>query len=82
MVDRMPSPRGDRNLRIELGRVRLPWEQVAKLGPGSVVSLETLVDEPVDIVVDSHVVARGEVLVLDGCFCIRVTQLVGKRDAA
>ena len=64
MVDRMPSPRGDKNLRIELGRVRMPWEQVAKLGPGSVVSLETLVDEPVDIVVDSHVVARGEVLVL------------------
>jgi flagellar motor switch protein FliN/FliY len=82
MVDRMPSPRGDRNLRIELGRVRLPWEQVAKLGPGSVVSLEALVDEPVDIVVESQIVARGEVLVLDGCFCIRVTELVAKRDAA
>jgi flagellar motor switch protein FliN/FliY len=82
MVDRMPFPRGDRNLRIELGRVRLPWEQVAKLGPGSVVSLETLVDEPVDIVVESQIVARGEVLVLDGCFCIRVTELVAKRDAA
>jgi flagellar motor switch protein FliN/FliY len=47
-----------------------------------VVSLETLVDEPVDIVVESQIVARGEVLVLDGCFCIRVTELVAKRGAA
>jgi flagellar motor switch protein FliN/FliY len=82
MVDRMPSPRGDRNVRIELGRARLPWEQVAKLGLGSVVSLESLIDEPVDIVVGGQVVARGDVLVLDGCFCIRVTQLLPGREAS
>ena len=82
MVDRMPSPRGDRNLRIELGRARMPWEQAAKLGPGSVVSLEALVDDPVNIFIGERLVAHGEVLVLDGCFCIRVTQLMPGRDAA
>ena len=82
MVDRMPSPRGDRNLRIELGRARLPWQEFSKLGKGSVVSLESMVDEPVDIVVGGRLVAKGEVLVLDGCFCIRVTQLLGGKEAA
>lgn len=75
MVDRMPPARGDRNLRIELGRVHLPWEKVADLNVGKVVSLENLVDEPVDLFVGERLVGRGEVLVLDGCFCIRVTQL-------
>ncbi len=75
MVDRMPSPRSDRSLRIELGRVHLPWEKVADLHTGQVVSLENLVDEPVDLFVGERLVGRGEVLVLDGCFCIRVTHL-------
>jgi flagellar motor switch protein FliN/FliY len=75
MVDRMPPARGDRNLRIELGRARLPWEQAEQLGPGSVVSLESLIDDPVNVYLGQRLVARGEVLVLDGCFCIRVTEL-------
>ncbi len=82
MVDRMPSPRGDRNMRIELGRARLPWQEFSKLAAGSVVSLESLIDEPVDIVIGGRLVAKGEVLVLDGCFCIRVTQLLGGKEAA
>ena len=75
MVDRMP-PRRHHKLRIELGRVRLPWEEASRLGPGSVVTLDQLVDEPVDIFVEERLVARGEVLVLDGCFSIRVTELL------
>lgn len=77
MVDRSPHvPRHPLPVRIELGRVNLPLEKAAKLTPGSVVTLESLVDEPVDLVVDGRLVARGEVLVLEDNFCIRVTELV------
>ena len=47
----------------------------------AVVSLETLVDEPLDLVVDGRLIARGEVLFLDGSFCIRVTKLIACQGA-
>jgi flagellar motor switch protein FliN/FliY len=77
LIDRnRHAPGGDLELVIELGRARLPAEQAASLGPGDVVALESLVDEPVNIVIAGRLVARGEVLELDGSFCIRVTELV------
>lgn len=82
MVDRMPPARGGRNLRIELGHVHLPWEKATELSVGKVVSLESLVDEPVDLFVGERLIGRGEVLVLDGCFCIRVTQLPRQSNTA
>lgn len=81
MVDRSRhTPRNRLNVRIELGRARLPAERAAELVQGSVVTLESLIDEPVDVVVDGRLVARGEVLVLEGSFCIRITELLGKRN--
>jgi flagellar motor switch protein FliN/FliY len=83
MVDRTAGHLPDQvKLTIELGRARLAREEADKLGPASVVSLEALVDEPVDILVDGRLVPRGEVLVLDGSFCIRVTKLIARKKAA
>jgi flagellar motor switch protein FliN/FliY len=83
MVDRTAARLPDRvKLTIELGRARLARAEAEKLGRGSVVSLESLVDEPVDILIDGRLVARGEVLVLDGSFCIRVTKLIARKEAA
>lgn len=80
MVDRSPgAPRGAKDLCIELGRATLPAYQADQLAAGQVVSLDTLVDQPVDISIDGRLVARGEVLVLDGCFCVRITELVARR---
>lgn len=81
MVDRVP-PGNSRFMRIELGRTRLPQAEVERLAPGSVVTLEELIDQPVDVVIGGKLVARGEVLLLDGCFCVRVTQLLAGRRAA
>ena len=53
-----------------------PLEDVLKLEDGSVVPLEGAVDEPVDIFVGGRWIARGEILVLDDKFCVRVSQLV------
>lgn len=64
------------DLRIELGRTDMYLEDVLKLRKGSVVPLDKLVGDPVDVYVNQRLVARGEVLVLDGNFCVRVGELI------
>ena len=64
------------NLKIELGRTHMYLEDVLKLRKGSVVTLDKLAGDPVDIFVNGRLVARGEVLVLNDNFCIRVTELI------
>ena len=64
------------NVKIELGRTRLLVEDVLKLGEGAVVELDKLAGDPVDIYVNERHVARGEVLVLNDNFCIRVSEIL------
>jgi flagellar motor switch protein FliN/FliY len=64
------------DLKIELGRTHMYLEDVLKLRKGSVVPLEKLAGDPVDIYVNGRLVARGEVLVLNDNFCVRVAELV------
>jgi flagellar motor switch protein FliN/FliY len=66
----------DLDLRIELGRTRMYLEDVLKLKRGSVVTLDKLAGDPVDVYVNGRLVARGEVLVLNDNFCVRVTELL------
>ena len=65
------------DLRIELGRTRMRLEDVLQLRVGSVVVLDNAADEPVDVYVNNRLIARGEILVMNDRFCVRVTQLVG-----
>ncbi|MEM8667606.1 MAG: flagellar motor switch protein FliN [Planctomycetota bacterium] len=65
------------DLRIELGRTEMRLEEVLQLRNGSVVALDKLAGDPVDIFVNGRLIARGEVLVMNDNFCIRVTELVG-----
>ncbi len=67
----------DLDLKIELGRTRMMLEDVLKLRKGSVVTLDKLAGDPVDLYVNGRIVARGEVLVLNDNFCVRVAELVG-----
>ena len=60
------------DLRIELGRTHMYLEDVLKLKRGSVVTLEKLAGDPVDVFVNGRLVARGEVLVLNDNFCVVV----------
>jgi flagellar motor switch protein FliN/FliY len=64
------------DLRIELGRTQMRLEDVLHLRGGSVVSLDKLAGDPVDIYVNGRLIAHGEVLVMNDNFCIRVTELV------
>jgi flagellar motor switch protein FliN/FliY len=63
-------------VQVLLGRSRLTVEEILKLGSGSVVELDKLAGEPLDILVNDKLVAQGEVLVLNENFCIRVTDIV------
>lgn len=65
-------------VRIELGRSRMLVEDVLKLGEGSVVELDKLAGDPVDVYVNDRLVARGEVLVLNDNFCVRVSDVISK----
>ena len=63
-------------VKIELGRSRMLIEDVVRLGEGSVVELDKLAGDPVDVYVNDRLVARGEVLVLNDNFCVRVNEIV------
>ncbi len=64
------------NVKIELGRTRMLVEDVLRLADGSVVELDKLAGDPVDIYVNERHVARGEVLVLNDNFCVRVNEIL------
>jgi flagellar motor switch protein FliN len=71
-----PAVEPEVEVTIELGRAEMTPTEILKLRKGGVVALDRLVADPVDVVACGRLVARGEVLVLDGNFCVRVTELV------
>jgi flagellar motor switch protein FliN/FliY len=64
-------------LTVELGRSRLPVQDLLTLAPGAVVELDRPADATVDILVNGTVVARGEVVVVDGDFGVRISEIRG-----
>jgi flagellar motor switch protein FliN len=72
----------DLDLRIELGRTHMHLEDVLKLGKGAVVPLDKLAGDPVDIYANGRLIARGEVLILNDNFCVRVAELVAGESVA
>lgn len=71
----------DLRVKIELGRTRMLVEDVLTLGEGSVVELDKLAGDPVDVFVNDRLVARGEVLVLNDNFCVRISEIVSNAEA-
>lgn len=63
-------------IAIELGRTRMSISDILAMGPGSVVELNKLAGEPVDVLVNGKIVAKGEVVVIDENFGVRITQLM------
>ncbi len=72
----------DLDVRIELGRTRMLVDDVLRLSPESVVELDKAAGDPVDIYVNGRHVARGEVLVLNENFCVRVSEIIGSLPEA
>jgi flagellar motor switch protein FliN/FliY len=63
-------------LTAELGRVSMPIGEVLKLGPGSVVGLDRAIAEPIDLFVQGVLFARGEVVVVEDRFAIRIQEII------
>ena len=65
------------SLTIELGSCQLPMREVLQLCVGSVVQLDKLAEAPVELLVNNKLVARGEVVVVENRFGIKITELLG-----
>ena len=63
-------------LAVEIGRTFMTIRETLSLGPGSIVSLNRLAGEPVDLLVNGKVIAQGEVVVIDEEFGMRITDIV------
>jgi flagellar motor switch protein FliN/FliY len=63
---------------VELGRTELRIRNVLELVPGSIIELERLAGEPVDVLVNGKQIARGEVVVIDEDFGIRITEIASQ----
>jgi flagellar motor switch protein FliN/FliY len=70
-------------LAVEIGRTRMTIGETLALGPGSIITLNRLAGEPVDLLVNGKPIARGEVVVIDEEFGLRVTEVTtGRRRPA
>jgi flagellar motor switch protein FliN/FliY len=63
-------------LSVELGRVKVPIKYILQLAQGSVVELDALAGEPMDVLVNGYLIAHGEVVVVNDQFGIRLTDIV------
>ena len=68
------------DVTIELGRKKMSIQEILQLGKGSVIELSKLAGEPVDIYVNQKQLAKGEVVVVDENFAIRITTLIEKSE--
>lgn len=63
-----------------LGGVEMPISDILALGPGSIIDVGHMVDEPVDLLVNDKLIARGEVVVVEEKFGIRITEIVSRQE--
>jgi flagellar motor switch protein FliN/FliY len=69
-------------LTVEVGRTHMSLGETMSLGQGSVVTLDRLADKPVDLLVNGRPIARGEVVVIDEQFGLRITEVIGAEPVA
>ena len=65
---------------VELGRTKRSVKDILELVSGSIIELDKLAGEPVDILVNSRLIAKGEVVVIDENFGVRITDILSKAD--
>ncbi len=67
-------------VNVELGRTRMTIQDLLQLGPGSVIELDKVAGEPLDILVNGRLVARGEAVVVNDKFGVRITDIVSPQE--
>ena len=69
------------DLSVEMGRARMTVGETLELRPGSIITLDRMAGEPVDLLVNGTPIAHGEVVVIDEQFGLRVTEVLGEAPA-
>jgi flagellar motor switch protein FliN len=69
-------------LTVELGSCLMPMRDVLQLGSGAVVQLDKVADSPVDLFINQKRIARGEVVVVEDRFGIKITEIFGSQPAS
>jgi len=67
----------DMTVSVELGRTKKLFKEILDMKPGTVIELDTSTGDRIDFLVNKKLVARGEVMVIDGKYALRVTDIVG-----
>jgi len=67
-------------MSVELGRKMMQIREILELGPGKIIELDKLAGEPVDLMVNGKMLAKGEVVVVDENFGVRITDLINPKD--
>lgn len=67
-------------LSVELGRVTMPMQEIVEMGTGSIIEIEKAAGEPVEVLVNGKAVARGEVVVIEDNFGVRITEILDPRE--
>ena len=67
-------------ITVRFGATQMTLESLARLGPGSVIDLDRAPDDPVELLVNGRLVARGQVVVVSGCYGVRVNEVVSPAD--
>lgn len=67
-------------VRVRIGKKKMLLKDVLSMDIGSVIELNQLANDPLDILVDDHVIAQGEVVIVDGNFGVQITAIGSKRD--
>jgi flagellar motor switch protein FliN/FliY len=68
------------SVTVELGRTKRSVKEILELSAGSIIELDKLAGEPVDILVNQRIVAKGEVVVIEENFGVRVTDILSQAD--
>ena len=85
MTDQPPSEAPDLSLvrdvrvtaTVEVGRRQMKLSEAMSIAPGSIIQLEREIDSPLDLLINGQVVARGEVVVVDSDFGLRIVEVLG-----
>ena len=64
------------NVTVELGRTSKSISEILDFAPGSIIELDRIAGEPIDVLVNGKLVAKGEVVVIEECFSVRITEII------
>jgi flagellar motor switch protein FliN/FliY len=64
-------------ITVNLGKTRIPFRRLLQLGPGSVLGLDKTINQPVDLYVQDINFATGDIVVVDGCFAVKIKEILG-----